>query len=253
METSFAACLAFTQAEEGGYVTDRRDSGNWTGGRVGQGSLIGSNMGVSAPALTAWMGPSVRVTAEQMRKLPVSTARAIARSKYWTPLGCETVSSGIDLMLFDFGWNRGIATSLNVLVRCLGMDRHWTEPLTPVTIDNVLCQMPPEAMLQQVSIDGVRIMQRLLGIVEDGMAGPETLKAFRAQPDLRAVAIILALSKAQVASCRLLTNFPLYGGGWLARSARRQAAAISAAQQVVSHDKASRESLPLDHAVGSTS
>lgn len=253
METSFAACLAFTQAEEGGYVTDRRDSGNWTGGRVGQGSLIGSNMGVGAPALTAWMGPGVQVTADQMRKLPLSTARAIARSQYWTPLGCETVSSGIDFMLFDFGWNRGITTSLNVLIRCLGMDRHWTEPLTPVTIDNALGQIPPEAMLQQVSTDGVRILQRLLGVVEDGMAGPETLRAFRMQPDLRAVAIILALSKAQVASYRLLVNFPLYGSGWLARSARRQAAAIALARRALSHDLAAQGSQPLDHPVAPAS
>ena len=253
METSFAACLAFTQAEEGGYVTDRRDSGNWTGGRVGQGSLIGSNMGVGAPALTAWMGPGVQVTAEQMRKLPLTTARAIARNRYWTPLGCETISAGVDLMLFDFGWNRGIMTSLNVLIRCLGMDRQWTEPLTPVTIDNALQQIPADVMLQQISADGVRILQRLLGIADDGIAGAETLKAFSEQPGLRAVAIILAISKAQIASYRVLANFPLYGAGWLARSARRQAAAISVTRQAANHHLASSEDHRLDHAVPSTS
>ena len=43
----------FVVREEGGYSSDSRDGGNWSSGRVGVGTLIGSNMGVGAPALIA--------------------------------------------------------------------------------------------------------------------------------------------------------------------------------------------------------
>ena len=135
METSFETCLAFTRGEEGGYVSDSRDSGNWTSGQVGQGTLVGSNMGVGAPALLEWMGPGATVTAEQMQYLPLSTYEAIARCKYWTPLGCEVMPAGLDMMAFDFGWNRGTGTSLTLFARCLASEsrRGVLEGETPVT------------------------------------------------------------------------------------------------------------------------
>lgn len=33
---------------EGGYTADRRDPGNWTGGKVGVGKLLGTNRGIAA-------------------------------------------------------------------------------------------------------------------------------------------------------------------------------------------------------------
>ena len=101
MEVCFESCLTFTRTEEGGYVDDARDSGNWSSGRVGQGRLIGSNMGVGAPALIAWMGPQAYVTAEQMKNLQPATYNAIASSRYWNPIGCGNVPAGFDLMLFE--------------------------------------------------------------------------------------------------------------------------------------------------------
>ncbi len=82
METCFTSCSAFTRAEEGGYVADRRDSGNWSSGHVGQGMLVGSNMGVGAPALLAWIGSGAQLTAEKMRTLSLSTSEAIAQHNY---------------------------------------------------------------------------------------------------------------------------------------------------------------------------
>lgn len=231
METGFASCLVFTQGEEGGYVADRRDSGNWTSGQVGRGTLIGSNMGIGAPALLAWMGPNEPITAQEMRDLRFSTFEAIARAKYWGPLGCEMVPEGLDLMLFDFGWNRGITTSLNSLARCLGVGLPGDQPMTSAALADALQQIPAVALLRQLSTGGVRTLQRMLGVSDDGIAGPQTAAAFDTRQDLRVIALILALSAAQIASYRLLANFSVYGAGWLARSARRQMTSVFLAQQ----------------------
>jgi lysozyme family protein len=232
MESCFASCSAFTRTEEGGYVDDPRDSGNWTGGHVGQGVLVGSNMGVGAPALLAWMGPGARITTEQMRKLPLATYEAIARCKYWSPMGCGLLPAGLDLMVFDFGWNRGIRTSLDIVTRSLGVDQQQAGSRTSAGI-TTKTGGTPEQLLQGMTAANVRILQKALDLSADGIAGAQTVKGLEARQDLHLMAAILALSAAQVASYRQLANFPIYGTGWLARSARRQAAALAAARQSV--------------------
>jgi len=114
----FQRCATFTRQEEGGFSDDVHDPGNWTGGRVGVGLLAGSNMGVTAAALARWLGLKA-VTKERMRQLPAATFDAIALSLYWTPMGCGRLPEGVDLMVFDYGWNRGASTSLRLLQRVL--------------------------------------------------------------------------------------------------------------------------------------
>ena len=228
MEDRFASCCAFTRAEEGGYVADPRDSGNWTSGRVGEGRLVGSNMGVGAPALLAWMGPGATISPEQMRGLALCTYEAIARCNYWSPLGCSKIPPGLDLMVFDFGWNRGVAGCLDVLMRSVAADPLEANAANATWPDMRPPWRPVEQLLRQIPAASVRLLQRAVGIEDDGIIGPETLGAMRGRKDMMLPVAILALSAAQVASYRRLFNFSLYGRGWLARSARRQAAALAA-------------------------
>ena len=246
MEACFESCLAFTRAEEGGYVDDARDSGNWSGGQVGQGRLIGSNMGVGAPTLVAWMGPQVYVTAEQMRDLQPATYSAIATARYWQPTGSGNVPAGFDLMLFDFGWNRGVSTSLDLLAKCLALADYQTGPMTPGLIDEALLKIPRMTLLEQIPKGGIMVLQRLLDVSVDGVVGPKTLDAFSVRQDLRATAGLLALAAAQVVSYKKLSNFSTYGAGWLARTARRQVAALALGKTTTSstvtlyHEKSTR-------------
>ena len=117
----FAAASAFTRAEEGGYSNRADDGGNWTGGIVGAGQLIGSNMGVSAPTLVDWLGIEAATQPDAMRELAVETFEAIARGRFWAPLGCDALDAPIALMVFDFGWNAGVGCSSRLLQTALGM------------------------------------------------------------------------------------------------------------------------------------
>lgn len=177
-DADFVGCSAFTRVEEGGYVDDPRDTGNWTGGAVGLGVLIGSNMGVGAPALAAWLKTS-SLTIDTMRTLSFSVYSALARAQYWNPMACDDMPPGADLMLFDFGWNRGVGTS-------------------------------------------IRLLQRVLGVSQDGICGPNTIRAAHRRPGL---GLVQDLATEQSASYRSLRNFNIYGRGWLARTGRRQAEA----------------------------
>ena len=182
IDADFLACSVFTRVEEGGYVDDPRDTGNWTGGAVGAGTLIGSNMGVGAPTLAAWLrSPAIGVAT--MRGLSLSIYGAIAKAQYWNPMACADMPPGIDLMLFDFGWNRGPGTS-------------------------------------------IRLLQGALGLHQDSLCGPATVRAALAHP---VAGLIQSLADAQTGSYRSLHNFAIYGTGWLARSRRRHAASIDRA------------------------
>ena len=70
----------------------------------------------------------------------------------------------------------------------------------------------------------VKMLQRLLGVTQDGLAGPETVKhAVCEGIVLRArIAALAASQKAYYASLRNQT----FGKGWAARTMRRQAAAL---------------------------
>lgn len=50
-ESSFEVAQELVSIEEGGYTEFRRDKGNWTSNHIGEGCLIGTNHGISAPTL----------------------------------------------------------------------------------------------------------------------------------------------------------------------------------------------------------
>lgn len=188
MITNLEAILAFTKREEGGYSCDRGDSGNWTSGVVGKGLMIGSNMGVGAPALVSWVarggngvGYDVAITADAMCHLDPRVYKAIALEDYWNVMPCDWMPAGLDLMIFDYGWNRGPNNSVHEL-------------------------------------------QEALGVVVDGHFGPASRAKLRAINDLPS--LVQCLAGVQALHYHTLRNFNRYGDGWLARTGRRQAAAL---------------------------
>ena len=234
MQDPFLSCLDFTRVEEGGYTCDRRDSGNWSSGVVGEGSLIGSNRGVSAPTLISWMGRDspTTVTAATMRDLPDAVYQAIARTRYWRSLSCDELSPAMALMVFDFGWNVGISVSARVFQRTVGVvQAHVDGDLGPDTLHAATIVGWP-ALLAQLDHASVRTLQSHCGVSEDGVAGAATLRALNSNPGLRDVGLTLALGHAQTAFYQALPGFGVYGRGWIARTTRRVGLAMQLAQPV---------------------
>ena len=106
-QTNFSACLAVTLAYEGGLSVVRSDPGNWTGGKVGVGTLAGTKFGISAAA-----HPTVDI-----RALTQDTVAPIYRAEYWAPAGCDALAAGLDLSHFDATVNSGAANASRWLAK----------------------------------------------------------------------------------------------------------------------------------------
>lgn len=92
---------------EGGYQQAKEDNGNWTGGRVGEGKLIGTNHGISAPMLGQYLRRPA--TLEEMLHLTPATAKLIRKQFFWDKIcGDDILSQDIANKIYDTCINVGI-------------------------------------------------------------------------------------------------------------------------------------------------
>ena len=96
---------------EGGYSTDRRDPGNWTGGRVGVGTLKGTKFGLAANTY-----PNLDI-----KNLTLSQAKAIYKKDWWDKLGADGMHSAIVFQLWDFAINAGKSRAIKELQQAVGV------------------------------------------------------------------------------------------------------------------------------------
>ncbi|WP_075594830.1 glycosyl hydrolase 108 family protein [Novacetimonas hansenii] len=200
-KTDLDFCADFTLNEEGGYQKCSSDPGNWTGGEIGHGILIGTNMGISAPCLRGWLN---RVPTEaDMRGLTEVTFSQIYADLFWTPCGGAELPSGINLMVVDEAFNTGEETSLRLL-------------------DEVRSSLTPTRLI--APLFAMRL-QGSLGVPADGIIGPVTLDAI-ATADALDLVQICALGSLQDNVYRRDAGFTEFGTDWLGRTARRVTSAF---------------------------
>lgn len=83
-------------AAEGGFTQDPDDSGNWTGGAVGEGMLAGTKYGISARQY-----PEVDIPT-----LSKKEARAIYKRDYWDTIAADHFPWPLNLFMFDMAVNQ---------------------------------------------------------------------------------------------------------------------------------------------------
>ena len=96
---------------EGGYSSDRRDPGNWTGGRVGVGTLKGTKFGLAANTY-----PNLDI-----KNLTLAQAKAIYKKDWWDKLGADGMHSAIVFQLWDFAINAGKSRAIKELQQAVGV------------------------------------------------------------------------------------------------------------------------------------
>jgi Glycosyl hydrolase 108 len=85
---------------------DPRDAGNWTGGKIGAGKLVGSKFGVSAKtAARCFPGKA-------MAEITADDALKVFIEGYWVPIGAETMAAGLDHCVSDDAYNAGPSGAL---------------------------------------------------------------------------------------------------------------------------------------------
>lgn len=87
----------FTARWEGGFQKFDWDAGNWTGGEVGKGMLVGTNFGISAASY-----PNLDIP-----NLTRAQADQIYYRDYWLKMGCEKMTWPRNVIVFDTAINFG--------------------------------------------------------------------------------------------------------------------------------------------------
>jgi lysozyme family protein len=150
----FDAAFEKTVGLEGGFDNDRDDSGNWTGGRIGNGALKGTKYGISAAQY-----PDLDI-----ENLSLEEAKAIYYRDYWKPLNLDGVANWrIQAEIFDTAVNLGVARAAKIIQRAVNFLEIGT-PLAedgrigPATLGrvNLWCAKDPEALFR--ALNGFQFM-----------------------------------------------------------------------------------------------
>ena len=223
---SFATACGFVQAREGLYSDDPDDPGNYVSNRARVGPLVGSWCGISAATGASYLAP-LPITAEIMRVFGLPNWTAIARTRFWKPLDCDRLPAGIDLSLFDHGFNTGAEQSARLLQTIVGCGKIDGD-VGPITLKQ-LAVAQPRLLIDHCNAPSIHILQQALGLRTDGVWGPASQKAIAAHPNGANLMVISALAAAQSDSYRKDANFTRYGAGWESRVDFRQQAALALA------------------------
>lgn len=96
---------------EGGYSNDKRDPGNWTGGKVGVGILKGTKFGLAANTY-----PTLDI-----KNISLAQAKGIYKKDWWDKLGANGMHSAIVFQLWDFAINAGRSRAIKELQQAVGV------------------------------------------------------------------------------------------------------------------------------------
>ena len=111
----FDAVIDRVLGHEGGFTADPNDRGNWTGGKVGEGSLNGTKWGISAAAF-----PELDI-----ENLSRTDAKDIYRKRYWDIVG--GVSDAVRFQVLDAAVNHGVHRAIELLQKAVSVkaDGAW--------------------------------------------------------------------------------------------------------------------------------
>lgn len=104
---NFDKAFELVLGHEGGLSMDKKDPGNWTGGKVGVGILKGTKYGISALAYPK----------EDILNLTVEKAKEIYKMDYWIKSGADRIPNHLSYIHFDCAVNQGVPTAVKILQR----------------------------------------------------------------------------------------------------------------------------------------
>lgn len=130
----FDSCMDVILPFEGGLSMDRRDPGNWTGGKVGRGELRGTNRGIAANTYPD----------EDIQGMTLDRAKAIYRRDFWAKIRGDDLPAGIDLATLDPAINSGPSRGVRWMQQGLGIMADGV--MGPVTIKAARGAQPVDAI-----------------------------------------------------------------------------------------------------------
>lgn len=138
----FTKSFAALMGNEGGLSTVASDPGNWTGGAVGSGALIGTLWGLSAPVL-ARHGVN---TAAAMATVTQAQAMAIAKAEYWDAVRGDELPDPLAFQVLDAAYHSGPAKAIQWLRAGVGLST--TGLIDETVMTGIRCALLPNVILR---------------------------------------------------------------------------------------------------------
>lgn len=113
---------------EGRFTKDPNDKGNWTGGEIGVGELMGTKYGISAKTY----GKKLRQMGTCVEALSLVDAQQIYKLDFWGRLSCDLLPSIHRAPLFSCAVNCGRKRAIKWYQEALGVEVDGL--LGPITI-----------------------------------------------------------------------------------------------------------------------
>lgn len=143
---NFDAAFDVLIGHEGGLSLDTQDPGNWTGGKVGKGSLKGTKYGVSAASFPF----------EDIKNLTLARAKELYRLNYWNAVRADDLPTGVDLVVFDLAVNGGVGRAAVHLQKAAVVKVDMKiGPVTLYAVD----QMDPAVLIDRICDSRLAEMQ----------------------------------------------------------------------------------------------
>jgi lysozyme family protein len=133
---------------EGEFTDDEKDSGNWTGGKVGVGQLNGSKYGISAASYPAL----------DIKSLTRDGATRCYENDYWKKAGCDKLPPKIAFAHADAAVQHGQVQAIKLLQRAVGAVEDGQ--LGPATLNSVKSK-DPDYVLEQLLAERLAHYMRL--------------------------------------------------------------------------------------------
>jgi lysozyme family protein len=108
--------------KEGGFQNSSSDNGNWTGGKTGKGTLVGTNLGITAPTLAKWRGvPASSITEADIKNVTAAEAKDIYEKKYYIDTKINLLPQNIQANVLDMAINAGPSRAIKLLQKSAGV------------------------------------------------------------------------------------------------------------------------------------
>ncbi len=151
MQGTYDPALSRLLVHEGGYTNDKADPGGPTNFGI---TIVDANL---YAAEFGWI-EGRKVTAADVRAMPLWFAKAVYRRKYWDAQRCDELPAGVDDCIFDYGVNSGTGRSKKVLQRCLGVTGDGA--LGDITM-RALAAADPKQLINAICDERLRFLKGL--------------------------------------------------------------------------------------------
>jgi lysozyme family protein len=134
MNLLFEKCFDRVIGHEGRFQDLPNDRGNWTGGKVGSGTLKGTKFGISA----------MTYPHEDIEGMTEERAKQIYYKDWWVKLGMDQFKPALSYQMFDAAINHGMSNATKMLQRAVGVPddgiigRVTKRGIDIMTLDDVL-------------------------------------------------------------------------------------------------------------------